>query len=67
MFRNRKALLLTVAAIAGAGCTAGPIDGPDPDMTRDEARALASYLLSMKKDDAVPYAINYRRDKKKAQ
>jgi hypothetical protein len=33
----------------------------------DKALALASYLLSMKKDDAVPYSINYSRDKKKAE
>lgn len=33
----------------------------------DEARALASYLLSMKKDDQVPYSINYSQDKKKAE
>ena len=33
----------------------------------DKVRALTSYLLSMKKDDAVPYSINYSRDKKKAE
>ena len=32
----------------------------------DEARALASDLLSLKKDDPVPYSLNYRRDKKRA-
>ena len=31
------------------------------------AKALVSYLLSLKKDDAVPYSINYSRDKKKAE
>ncbi len=33
----------------------------------DQVRALASYLLSLKKDDPVPYSINYSRDKKKAE
>ncbi len=32
-----------------------------------EAKALVSYLLSLKKDDAVPYSINYSREKKKAE
>ena len=31
-----------------------------------EARALVSYLLSMKKNDTVPYSMNYRGDKKRA-
>lgn len=33
----------------------------------DKVLALTSYLLSMKKDDAIPYSINYSRDKKKAE
>lgn len=33
----------------------------------DKARALVSYLLSLRKDDKVPYSINYSRDKKKAE
>ena len=32
-----------------------------------EAKALVSYLLSLRKDDAVPYSINYSREKKKAE
>jgi hypothetical protein len=32
----------------------------------DEARALASYLISLKKDDQVPYSLNYRPNKKRA-
>ena len=31
-----------------------------------EARALASYLLSLKKNDLVPYSLNYRGGKKRA-
>ena len=31
-----------------------------------KAKALVSYLLSLRKDDAVPYSLNYSRDKKKA-
>ncbi len=31
-----------------------------------EARALASYLLSMKKNDLLPYSLNSRADKKTA-
>ena len=31
-----------------------------------EAEALASYLLSLKKNDIVPYSMNYRGDKKRA-
>ncbi len=31
-----------------------------------DARALASYLISLKKDDTVPYSMNYRADKKRA-
>ncbi|MDA0765522.1 MAG: cbb3-type cytochrome c oxidase subunit II [Verrucomicrobia bacterium] len=30
------------------------------------ARALASYLYSLQKDDQVPYSLNYRPDKKRA-
>lgn len=30
---------------------------------KDSARALAGYLQSLKKDDTLPYAINYRRSK----
>lgn len=33
---------------------------------KPEARALASYLLSLKKNDLVPYSINHRADKKRA-
>ncbi len=46
-----------------------PFDAPGGKqiIPSDEIRALASYLLSMKKDDAVPYAINFSRDKKKAE
>ena len=33
---------------------------------KSAARALASYLLSLKKDDPVPYVLNYNRDKKRA-
>lgn len=33
----------------------------------DDVIALASYLLSLSKDDAVPYSMNYSRDKKKAE
>ena len=32
-----------------------------------DARSLVSYLLSLRKDDAVPYSINYSREKKKAE
>jgi len=32
-----------------------------------EAKALVSYLLSLKKDDPVPYSINYSRERKKAE
>jgi cbb3-type cytochrome oxidase cytochrome c subunit len=31
-----------------------------------EARALASYLISLQKDDKVPFSLNYRADKKRA-
>jgi hypothetical protein len=31
------------------------------------AKTLVSYLLSLRKDDAVPYSINYSRNKKKAE
>jgi cytochrome c oxidase cbb3-type subunit 2 len=31
-----------------------------------QARALASYLISLQKDDQVPYSLNYRADKKRA-
>lgn len=31
-----------------------------------DARALVSYLISLKKDDKVPYSLNYRADKKRA-
>lgn len=31
-----------------------------------EARALASYLISLQKDDQVPYSLNYRADKRRA-
>ena len=31
-----------------------------------KAKALVSYLLSLRKDDAVPYSLNYSRNKKKA-
>ena len=45
-----------------------------PELTEDgeqivpkaEAEALVSYLLSMKKNDLVPYSMNYRGDKKRA-
>lgn len=41
--------------------------GPGEEVVpTDEARALASYLLSLQKDDEVPYAIDYSRDKTKA-
>ncbi|MDE0826063.1 MAG: cbb3-type cytochrome c oxidase subunit II [Akkermansiaceae bacterium] len=32
----------------------------------DEVRALVSYLISLRKDDTVPYSLNYRADKKRA-
>lgn len=42
--------------------------GPEADQAvpKPAARALASYLLSLKKDDPVPYVINYSRTKKRA-
>ena len=43
---------------------------PDEEMEvlpTGKAKALVSYLLSLKKDDAVPYSINYSRSKKKAE
>ncbi|NNM31371.1 MAG: hypothetical protein HKO57_17800 [Akkermansiaceae bacterium] len=50
---------------AGAGL---PLDAPDGKMVvpSDRGRALVSYLLSLKKNDQVPYSINYRRNKKRA-
>ena len=42
------------------------MDGVEVLPTGD-ARALVSYLLSLRKDDAVPYSINYSRGKKKAE
>jgi cytochrome c oxidase cbb3-type subunit 2 len=48
-------------AIAGLGAPGREI------LPTDKALALVSYLLSMKKDDPVPYSINYSRDKKKAE
>jgi cytochrome c oxidase cbb3-type subunit 2 len=35
-------------------------------LPKQDARALASYLLSLKKDDPVPYSMDYSRDKKRA-
>lgn len=52
--------------------------GPDADkavycdesektlVPKPEAEALASYILSLKKNDLVPYSMNYRGDKKRA-
>ena len=48
--------------------TTAKVAGGDETQTvpKPAARALVSYLLSLKKDDKVPYSINYSRDKKRA-
>lgn len=50
--------------------TAGALPLKTPEevqlVPKPAARALVSYLLSLKKDDTVPYSINYSRTKKRA-
>lgn len=53
----------------GQGQSSGlAVDAPEgyEVLPNDDVRALASYLISLKKDDTVPYSLNYRADKKRA-
>lgn len=51
----------SINAIRGLG------DDDHEVLPTDDVIALTSYLLSFTKDDAVPYSMNYSRDKQKAE
>jgi cytochrome c oxidase cbb3-type subunit II len=61
-------LFETVEVRGQGGGEALPVAAPEGRevLPTDEARALVSYLISLKKDDTVPYSLNSRADKKRA-